>query len=42
MRAAPFLEFEGLLTYPASQAIGPFVDRARELFERPVAARGKR
>ena len=30
--AAPHLEFEGLMTYPASPAIGPFVDEARTLF----------
>ncbi len=31
--AATFLGFEGLLTYPASPAIGPFVDAARQLFD---------
>lgn len=31
--AAPFLTFEGLLTYPASPAIGPFVDEARRLLD---------
>jgi D-serine deaminase-like pyridoxal phosphate-dependent protein len=30
--AAPFLRFEGLLTYPASPLIEPFVEEARRLF----------
>lgn len=29
----PYLRFEGLLTYPASAAVGPFVAEARRLFE---------
>ena len=34
IEASPHLTFEGLLTYPASAAIGPFVSEARSLLDR--------
>ena len=39
--ARPHLEFEGLLTYPASPAIGPFVEEARSVFAREGLEIGK-
>lgn len=40
IEASQHLRFEGLLTYPASKAIGPFVEEARRLFaERGIEIR---